>query len=113
MSERPDQYGFGSFQQTAAVAASGGLTMTVSGVAKQTTMVSGLQVSGDAAALVSVESPSGTTIWRLRYTAAFHDCIPFNDDSALVGASPGADVLVKISASTSNAEANVQGFKKQ
>jgi hypothetical protein len=73
--------------------------------------VSGIQVSGDAAALVTIESPSGTVLWQKRYAAAFQDNVMFNDDSAIVAA-VGADVLVKISASTSHSEANIQGFKR-
>ena len=70
--------------------------------------VTGFQCSGDAAALVSLESPSGTVLWRKRFTAAFtfSEAFPLG---AIKGAEAAA-VLLKISASTTNCEANIQGF---
>lgn len=67
----------------------------------------GIQCSGDAAALVTVESPAATVIYRKRFAAAFN----FSESFAL-GAKQGAQgaaMLVKISASTSNCEANIDG----
>jgi hypothetical protein len=67
----------------------------------------GIQCSGDGAALITIESPSGTAIWRKRFAAAFSmsETFPLG---TVVGAD-GAALLVKISASTSNCEANIQG----
>jgi hypothetical protein len=61
--------------------------------------------SGDAAALVTVESPASTVLWRKRFSAAF----TFSENFApgLIEAAGNTDVLVKISASTSNSEANL------
>jgi hypothetical protein len=67
----------------------------------------GIQVSGDAAAVVTIESPASTVLWRQRFSAAFDRAYSF-PLGALQGAAGGA-LLVKISASTSNCEANMQG----
>lgn len=67
--------------------------------------VTGVQGSGDAAALVTIESPAGTAIWRKRFAAAF----TFSETLLLPGAA-AQNVLVKISASTANCEANIQGY---
>ena len=69
--------------------------------------VSGIQCSGDAAAVVTVESPSGTVLFRKRFAGAFthNETFPV----PLRGAAEAA-VLVKISASTLNCEANIQGY---
>lgn len=109
MSDRPDQYGFGSFSGTG-VGTNAGVTVTQAAVANQTAVCTGIQCSGDAAAIVTIESPSGTVIWRKRFAAAF----AFSDNFAL---SPlkGADraaILVKVSASTTASEANIQGYFK-
>lgn len=66
----------------------------------------GIQVSGDAAALVTIESPASTMLWRERFAAAFTKEVTF-DPGTIVGA-VNAAMLVKISASTSNCEANIE-----
>lgn len=71
--------------------------------------VTGIQCSGDAAALVTVESPSSTVLYRKRFAAAFNMTENFGN-SPLLGAA-GQAVLVKVSASTSNSEANIQGLR--
>lgn len=70
--------------------------------------VTGIQCSGDAACVVTIESPASTVLWRKRFSAAFthSEAWPMGE---LQGAS-GQAVLVKISASTSNCEANIQGI---
>lgn len=70
--------------------------------------VTGIQVSGDTAALITIESPSATVIWRKRAGAAFSFSESF-PPGTVMGAQ-GAAVLVKISASTSNSEANIQAM---
>ena len=70
-------------------------------------VVTGVQGSGDAAALVTIESPAGTAIWRKRFAAAF--TFSENFTGPVLGAS-GQNVQVKISASTANCEANIQGY---
>lgn len=72
------------------------------------TMISG---SGDAAALVTVESPANTILWRKRFAAAFTFSEVF-PPGALKGAASEA-VVLKISASTSNCEANISGYEAQ
>jgi hypothetical protein len=70
--------------------------------------VTGIQCSGDAAAVVTIESPAGTKLYQKRFASAFtlSDAWPLGN---MKGAS-NQDVLVKISASTSNCEANLQGI---
>lgn len=83
-----------------------GVTVTVAGEESKRHGVSAIQCSGDAAALVTIESPAGTVLYRKRFTGAFNMSEHFTQ--LLLGAS-GQPVLVKISASTSNCEANIQG----
>ena len=64
-----------------------------------------IQVSGDAAALVTIESPASTVLWRQRFAGAFALAEEFAP-GAIVGAANAA-MLVKVSASTSNSEANI------
>lgn len=84
-----------------------GVTVTKAASGIKTHVLTGIQCSGDAAALVTVESPAGTILFRKRFTAAFN----FSDTFAtpLKGVS-GQDLLIKISASTANSEANGQGY---
>ena len=109
MSDRPDQYGFGSFSGTG-VGTNAGVTVTQAASGTKTYEVTGIQVSGDTAALVTIESPSGTILFKKRYAAAFNDNVSFG--FAPIAGAVGAAVLVKISASTSNCEANIQGYSK-
>ena len=97
----------GRFSATA-VGTNAGVTATVTHVTGQKLHATGIQCSGDAAALVTVESPSGTVLWRKRFAAAFSVSEAWGLGS-IVGAS-GSDLLVKISASTSNCEANIQAI---
>lgn len=71
--------------------------------------VTGIQCSGDAAAVVTIESPASTVLYRKRFAAAFTLSEKF-EPGTLEGAA-GQAVLVKISASTANSEANIQGFR--
>jgi hypothetical protein len=89
-----------------AVGTNAGVTVTLTGVAKQAWTPLGIQVSGDAAALITIESPAGTVLYRKRKAAAFDFSDRF-DAGDLIGAS-GADLLVKISASTANCEAQIE-----
>lgn len=90
------------------VGTSSGATVTHTNSELLTCCVTGIQVSGDAACIVTIESPASTVLWRKRFTAAFEKSESF-PPGFLVGAA-AKDVLVKISASTSNCEANLQGF---
>jgi hypothetical protein len=80
--------------------------VTITGAAGQRLSPVGIQASGDAACLVTIESPAGTILYKKRFAAAFTLSERF-DVGDLMGAS-GGDLLVKISASTSNCEANIQ-----
>ena len=86
----------------------GGATVTyAAGASGSRHAVGGIQCSGDAAALVTVESPAATVLYRKRFAAAFNMSERF--DPPLVGATDQA-VVVKVAASTSNSEANAQGI---
>lgn len=67
----------------------------------------GIQCSGDAAALVTIESPASTVLWRKRFAGAFEVSESFTVGTIV--APQNSDIIVKISASTSNCEANIQG----
>lgn len=99
-------YGARPFRSTA-VGTNGGATITVSapdtGLSNYPTNI---QCSGDAAALVTVESPASTVLYRKRFAAAFNMSETFQP--RVFGTT--AALVVKVSASTSNSEANVQGF---
>ena len=85
----------------------GGVTATIADPGDGYKLVlTGIQCSGDGAALVTVESPSGTVVWRKRYSAAFTMSETFAPGT-IVGAVSEA-MLVKVSAATSNSEANIQ-----
>ncbi len=84
-----------------------GVTVTQALVTGRQHTVTGIQCSGDAACLVTIESPSGTILYKKRFAGAFTMSERFVPGDIL-GAS-GAAILVKVSASTSNSEANIQG----
>lgn len=88
------------------VGTNSGVTVTVSAPgASRALHCTGIECSGDAAAVVTVESPSGTKLYQKRFAGAF--TLTENwDPGEKVGATNGA-MLVKISASTSNCEANI------
>ena len=89
------------------VGTNGGVTVTQAASGSKTHWVTGIQCSGDAAAVVTVESPASTVLYTKRFAAAFNMSERFN--TPIKGAE-GAAILVKVSASTSNSEANLQGF---
>lgn len=61
--------------------------------------------SGDVAAVVTLESPNGTIVWRRRHTAAF----VFGEEVYVRGAT-GQALRLEISASTAACEANLSGY---
>lgn len=71
--------------------------------------VTGIQCSGDAACVVTIESPASTILYRKRFAAAFTLSERWDKEELMAAA--GQAVLVKISASTSNSEANIQGAR--
>jgi hypothetical protein len=90
------------------VGTNAGVTLTHAATETYSHIVTGVQVSGDLAALVTLQSPSGTTLWRMRYAAAFDRSYTF-PLGVIQGAFSKA-VLLVVSASTANCEANMQGF---
>jgi hypothetical protein len=85
----------------------GGVTATISDPGDGKKLVcTGLQASGDAAALVTVESPSGTVLWRKRFSGAFTMSETFVIGTIVGGVSEA--MLAKVSASTTNSEVNIQ-----
>src|SRR3954464_4309154 len=94
-----------------ATATSGGVTLSRSAVAGRRHGLTGFQASGDAAALVTVEAPAGNILYRRRYTGAFtvSESFPLG---TMEGGS-GDLAQVKISASTANCEANMQGYDRK
>jgi len=97
------------FQGTG-VGTNAGVTVTqAAGGAAERYSATGIQCSGDAAALVTIESPASTVLYRKRFAAAFNMSEQF-PVGAMQGAA-GQAILVKISASTSNCEAQIQGVK--
>jgi hypothetical protein len=83
------------------------VSVTQAAVTGRQHTVHGIQASGDAAALVTIESPALTILWKKRFAAAFVMSERF-ESGDILGAS-GAAMIVKVSASTSNSEANIQG----
>lgn len=94
-------------QSNTGVGTSGVTTVTITGTAGCKLYCTGIQVSGDAACVVTIESPAATILWRKRFAAAFTISETFPPGSILSGTA-AADMLVKTSASTSNAELNIQ-----
>lgn len=89
------------------VGTNAGVTVVQAAAAGNQHWLTNTAASGDAAAVVTVESPAGTVIWRKRFAAAFQSVEIFNPPLQ------GADsqlIQVKISASTANCEANLSGF---
>jgi hypothetical protein len=92
------------------VGTTAGVTVTKTAATGFRFDVTGIQCSGDAAAIVTIESPASTVIWRKRFAGAFNNGDASFPPGSLKGAADQA-VLVKVSASTANCEANIQGFK--
>lgn len=91
------------------VGTNAGVTVTIDPSATYKIAVTHISGSGDAAALVTLETPTGTVVWRKRFAAAFN----FSESFAY-GVYEGAwdaTVSVKISASTTNCEANIAGVQ--
>ena len=88
------------------VGTNAGVTVTLAAVTGRRLSPLGVQASGDVACVVTIESPANTVLWRKRYAAAFTMSETFRP-SDIVGAVSAA-LLLKVSASTSNSEANMQ-----
>lgn len=90
-----------------AVGTSSGCSATLTHTAGDRLIVSHISGSGDAAALVTLESPAGTVLWQQRFAAAF----AFSQNFAYgeIPITDGNDAVLKISASTTHSEANIAG----
>ena len=102
-----------NWRQGAPVAATGvgtnsGVTVSIASVANTAIVVTQISGSGDAAAIVTLETPASTVIWRKRFAAAFTFSESFPPGA--YSSANGASIQVKISASTSNCEANISGY---
>lgn len=97
----------GSRTTVTAVGTNAGASATLAATSGDKWTCVGIQCSGDAAALITIESPASTVLWQKRFAAAFtvSETFPLG---FIVGSAGGA-MLVKISASTSHCEANIQG----
>lgn len=90
------------------VGTNAGVTVTHAADAAALHFATGVQGSGDAAALVTIEAPAATILWRKRFSGAFVFSEVFPPGVIRGGANEA--ILVKISASTANCEANIQGM---
>lgn len=88
----------------------GGVTATISAPSDTARhyVVTGIQVSSDVTALVTIESPASTVLWSKRFSAAFTASEAF--PPGVINGAAGQAVLVKISAGTTNSEANIQAL---
>ena len=99
----------GTFYASGVAAASGGLTVTAASASGVVYIAKHVSGSGDAAALVTIESPASTVIWRKRFAAAFNFTENFTEP--IVQGASSAAILAKISANTTNAELQIGGYK--
>lgn len=90
------------------VGTTAGNTVTMTGVANEKFVVTHASGSSDAAGIVTIESPSGTVLWRKRFAAAYTFSEDFQTDC--VRGTSGGSVLLKLSASTTNCETNLAGY---
>lgn len=95
------------WQEDAVDTDGGGVTATHAAETGLIHSATGIQCSGDAAALVTIEAPANTILWRKRFTGAFtmSEAFPLG----VIRGAAGDAILVKVSAATTNSEANMQG----
>ena len=99
----------GSRSNQTAVGTNAGVSATLAASAGYKWTLTGIQCSGDAAAVVTVESPAATVLYQKRFAAAFtlSETFPLG----FIEGADSAALLVKVSASTTHSEANIQGAK--
>lgn len=98
--------GQGRWSETA-VGTNGGATAThAAGASGTKWVITGVQASGDAAAVVTIESPANTVLYKKRFAAAFN----MSENGLVLHGADASAVVAKVSASTSNSEVNVQGI---
>lgn len=103
------QWKMGSPFLAANVGTISGVTASVASIASATFIVTHISGSSDLAALVTIESPVGTPIWRKRFAAAFQ--FAENFPPGPINGGPAQSIGVKISASTANCEAQIAGYR--
>jgi hypothetical protein len=96
------------FWTSTGVGTSAGVTVTKAAVAGESHVATSIDASGDTACIVTIESPASTVLWRKRFAAAFTTTANF--EAGTIKGAFGDALLVKISASTSNCEANISGI---
>lgn len=106
MSQRSRGEGFQKLTATA-VGTNAGVTATITAPAGAKPAVTHISCSGDGAALVTLEIPTGTVVWKKRFAAAF--TVTENFAFAEWEGSVAGTASVKVSASTTNSEANIGG----
>lgn len=99
----------GDWTLTAADTDGGGVTATKTAEARHTHVLTHFTFSGDAAALITIESPASTILWQRRASAAFSDSAPF--PTGIRGAL-GSALVLKISAATTNSEVSGVGYTR-
>ena len=109
MSLKASRWGRGTFTAKAVGTNAGATATRTISAGSSRLLVSGIQCSGDAAALVTIESPASTVLYSKRFAAAF--AFSENFQTPKVGTEAN-NVLVKISASTANCEANIDGWEE-
>lgn len=97
-----------AFWNATGVGTNAGVTVTKAATVGKKHVVTHISGSGDAAALITIESPASTVIWRQRASAA--GGFSFTFPPGELECASNTAVLVKVSASTSNSEANIAGY---
>lgn len=87
------------------VGTNGGVSVTLAAIAASKFVVTHISGSGDAAAVVTLETPTGTVVWQKRFAAAFTFSENFHYGE--YESTMNSTVTLKISASTSHCEANL------
>lgn len=95
--------------QNSSAGTNAGVTLTQNALtgSSDTIYVSSISGSGDAAAIVTLTSNS-IVLWRQRFASAF--TFSMNWTYPVKSTNPGKSMILNISASTSNCEANMSGF---
>lgn len=107
----PHRHKAQKFWQEDGVGIAGTWTLTHAAEATLRHCVEHISGSGDVATLVTLEAPSGTVLWRKRFTGAFTFSESF-PPGLYVGGKNEALVL-RFSASTANSEGNMAGYSFQ
>ena len=96
------------FNVGAGTTSGGAISASQAAVTGEKFVCTGITASGDAACLVTIESPSGTALYKQRYASAFTLNLEFSHPS-IVGAI-GQALILKVSAATTNAEGYIRGY---